>query len=333
LNERPKILVIGVGSIGERHLRCFKSTDRCDIALCETLPERRDKVAMEYDVAGYASIEESLDAESFDAAIVAVPAPFHVLFATQLTEHGLHLLIEKPLGTTFEGVAELQQLVEEKKTQISVGYNMRALSAAFTGMKDAVDSGRFGRPVEIIVTGGQHFPFYRPAYREIYYADPAMGGGAIQDCITHHLNAGEWLVGPITQLVADADHCVLEGVGVEDTVHVITRHGTVMGSFSVNQHQPPNELLITVACEQGAARFDITGQGWFSATEPGGDWQLEAEHELDRAGSYIRQANQFLDQMAGEAGPTCSLVDGIQTLKVNLGVLRSVATRQWVDIE
>ncbi|SVE44721.1 uncharacterized protein METZ01_LOCUS497575, partial [marine metagenome] len=166
-----------------------------------------------------------------------------------------------------------------------------------------------------------------------YYADPAMGGGAIQDCITHHLNAGEWLVGPITQLVADAGHCVLEGVEVEDTVHVITRHDTVMGSFSINQHQPPNECKMTVVCERGVTRFDITGQRWFSATEPGGDWQLEAEYKLDRDGPYIRQANRFLDQLAGEAGPTCSLADGVQTLKVNLGVLRSVATRQWVDIE
>jgi len=302
------------------------------MALCETLVDRRDKVASEYGVAGYASIEETLDAQSFDAAVIAVPASFHVPIATQLTEHGLHLLIEKPLGTTLEGVTELLQLIEEKKTQVSVGYNMRALPA-LAEMKDAVDSGRFGRPVEIIVTCGQHFPFYRPAYRDIYYADPAMGGGAIQDCTTHHLNAGEWLVGPITQLVADAGHCVLEGVEVEDTVHVITRHDTVMGSFSINQHQPPNECIMTVVCEQGAARFDITGHRWLSASEPDGAWQLESEHKLDRDGPYIRQANRFLDQMVGEAVPSCSLGEGIQTLKVNLGVLRSVATHQWVDIE
>ncbi|SVD86353.1 uncharacterized protein METZ01_LOCUS439207, partial [marine metagenome] len=111
LSKRPNILVIGVGSIGERHLRCFKSTDRCDMALCETLLDRRDGVAMEYGVAGYASIEEALDAQSFDAAIIAVPAPFHVPLATQLTGHGLHLLIEKPLATTLEGVTELLQLI------------------------------------------------------------------------------------------------------------------------------------------------------------------------------------------------------------------------------
>ncbi len=42
-----------------------------------------------------------------------------------------------------------------------------------------------------------------------------IGGGAIQDAITHTMNAAEWLVGPIDSLVADARHCVLEGVDVE----------------------------------------------------------------------------------------------------------------------
>lgn len=332
MKERPNILIVGVGSIGERHLRCFQSTNRCESALCETLPERREQVAANYGVTGFASVDVALDAGRFDAAVIAAPAPFHIPLATQLTEHGLHLLIEKPLSTSLDGVADLQRLVEEKQTQVAIGYSMRAYPA-LAEMKTAIDSGRFGPPVQLIVTGGQHFPFYRPAYREIYYADHAMGGGAIQDGLTHQFNAAEWLVGPITRLVADADHCVLEGVEVEDTVHVITRHGPVLGSYSINQHQPPSDYRITVACEKGAARFETTGHRWLSATELGGDWQLEAEHELDRDSVYISQARRFLDQISGHAEPLCSLTDGVQTLKVNLAALHSVETRQWIDIE
>lgn len=332
MNERPNILIIAAGSIGERHLRCFQSTNRCETALCETLPERREQVAAKYGVTGFASVDVALDTGRFDAAVIATPAPFHIPLATQLTEHGLHLLIEKPLGTSLDGVADLQRLVEEKQTQVALGYSMRAYPA-LAEMKATIDSGRFGQPVQLIVTGGQHFPFYRPAYREIYYADRAMGGGAIQDCVTHHFNAGEWLVGPITRLVADADHCVLEGVEVEDTVHVITRHGPVMGSFSINQHQPPNECRTTVICKNGAARFEANSQRWLTAKELGGEWQLEARHELDRDSAYVSQAGQFLDQISGHAEPLCSLAEGIQTLKTIIAALRSVDTRQWIDIE
>ena len=87
---------------------------------------------------------------------------------------------------------------------------------------------RFGRPVQLTVTAGQHFPTFRPAYKNIYYADRVQGGGAIQDAMTHYLNAGEWLLGPIDRIVADAAHQVLEGVAVEDTVHCLARHGAAM---------------------------------------------------------------------------------------------------------
>ena len=56
-------------------------------------------------------------------------------------------------------------------------------------MKQEIDACRFGRIVQVIAVSGQHFPFYRPAYRETYYTDHATGGGAIQDALTHTINA------------------------------------------------------------------------------------------------------------------------------------------------
>ena len=50
----------------------------------------------------------------------------------------------------------------------------------------------------------------------------------------------------VERVVADAAHQVLEGVTVEDTVHLLARHGSVMASYSLNQHQAPNEITITV---------------------------------------------------------------------------------------
>ncbi len=49
-----------------------------------------------------------------------------------------------------------------------------------------------------------------------------MGGGN-QNALTHLINAGEWLIGPVDRILADAAHQLLPGVDVEDTVHVIAR--------------------------------------------------------------------------------------------------------------
>lgn len=325
------ILVIGAGSIGERHIRCFQRTGRANVSVCELNTELRDRIGETYGLAQkFASFEQALD-HRFDAAVICTPAHLHISMAVQLIGHDFGILIEKPLSTTIDGVDALLSVVSERQIPASVAYVLRQ-HPALVAMKAALDSGRFGRPVQIAYTGGQHFPFYRPAYRQIYYARHETGGGAIQDALTHVMNAAEWLVGPVTRLTADADHCVLEGVDVEDTVHVMTRHGNVMGSFCMNQHQPPNETTLTVICEGGAARYDGNRCCWLSCTEPDQPWQVEEEFTLERDDLFVRQADAFLDQLEGWAAAACPLDAALQTLKVNLAALESVRSGQWVKL-
>lgn len=330
--EKNRILIIGVGSIGERHVRCFKETDRVEVSICETMAERREDVARRYDVPAFATVEAAIDSGSFDAAVIASPAPFHIPLAQQLADQELDLLIEKPLSLSMDGVDTLVTSAKDKGLKVSVGFNFRSLPTLLE-MRQAIAEGSFGRPVQINVRAGQHFPFYRPAYRDIYYARREMGGGAIQDLVPHQLNAAEWMVGHVTRVVADCEHCVLEGVDVEDTVHILARHGNVMGALSLNQHQPPNEFVITVMCEQGAARWELAGQRWLSAKENGGDWKTERTDNFQRDDYYILQANRFLDHVENKGPVPCSLEDGVHTLKSILAVQQSVRTGQWVDVK
>ncbi len=328
----PHILIIGVGSIGERHLRCFQSTGRCTLALCEPMDDRRDQVAQRYQVNGYRTWQEALEHEEFSAAVIASPAPWHVSTAQALTQRGLDLLIEKPLSLTADGISCLAETIERQRTRVTVGFVYRALPA-LQQMRAAVHSGTFGRVVQIQVHSGQHFPFYRPAYREIYYADPALGGGLIQDMLPHPLNVVQWIAGPATRVVVDASHQVLPGVEVEDTVNLIARHGNVMASISVNQHQSVSEFVITVLCEQGAARWELAGQRWLTAKENGGQWTEQASFVHARDDYYILQANAFLDLLDGKAEPLCPLADAIDTLKSTLAILESRASGKWVTVK
>ncbi len=94
---------------------------------------------------------------------------------------------------------------------------------------DALSEERFGKPLQLVYVGGQHFPFYRQLIARpiTYVARP--GGGAIQDIATHMVSAAEWLVGPVT--ARRRCGAILDGTSVEDTVvTLLTRHVRV-GSF------------------------------------------------------------------------------------------------------
>ena len=325
-----QILVIGGGSIGERHVRCFQKTERANVALCELSDDVRERVGRQYGLRRCFEKFEDVPLQDFDAAVICTPAHLHIPMAMRAAEAGIGILIEKPLSISMSGIDELQNLIDAKQIPVSVAYTMRH-HPVIQAMKKAIDSGRFGSPVQIVCSGGQHFPFYRPAYRETYYTRHDTGGGAIQDAITHTMNAAEWLVGPIDRLVADAEHCVLDGVDVEDTVHMMTRHGNVLGSFNLNQYQAANESSITVVCEQGTVRMESHHCRWLSACEPGSDWIVEAVFELERDDLYVGQAEAFLDQLDGKRAPACSLEEGLQTLKVNLAALESVQSGKWIN--
>ena len=307
------------------------------MSLVEVNPALRATIAERYAVHGYANLDEALSdrgsapAGQVLSAVVATPANHHVDIAMRLAKASRHLLIEKPLSTNIDDVSKLASVVQERAVVVSVAYVYRCFPA-LVAMREALHSGRFGKPVEIVAVCGQNFPTYRPAYRDIYYNNHATGGGAIQDALTHVLNAGEWLVGPIDRLVADAAHQVLADVNVEDTVHVLTRHGDVLGSYSLNQHQAPNEGMLTVICEKGTLRWESHTQRWRWMIEPDEAWHDQPHEPQPRDAAFIHQANCFLDAVEGKRKPLCPLDEGAQTLRVNLAALASVQSRSWQSV-
>ncbi|MCF6313776.1 MAG: Gfo/Idh/MocA family oxidoreductase [Verrucomicrobiales bacterium] len=178
--------------------------------------------------------------------MIAAPAHLHIPLAQSCADAGCHLLIEKPLSTSTVGIDHLMATLEQKQLIASVAFIFRA-HPVIQAMKAALDSRRFGKALEFVALSAQHFPTYRPAYREIYYNNHAAGGGLFQDGLPHMLNAVEWILVPTRKILADSAHLKLEGVEVEDSVNVLTRHGEhseIMGTFSSKRHLPHHPKIL-----------------------------------------------------------------------------------------
>ena len=178
MTDGHHVLVIGAGSIGERHIRCLLATGRARVCFTEIRQDLREQVAARYPrVTSFDDIDEALRS-GVSAAVIATPAPLHVAQAAQLVERGMHVLIEKPLSVTTDGIERLKSLVRERQVVAAVAYVYRA-HPALASMREAIRGGELGRPVQLVMVSGQNFPFYRPAYRQTYYARHSSGGGAV----------------------------------------------------------------------------------------------------------------------------------------------------------
>jgi len=327
---KKRLLVIGAGSIGERHIRCFLATGRATVSFVEPNEKLRGIVAERYGVPAFSSVDDALLNE-FDAAVIATPAHTHIAITQQCVNRKIASLIEKPLAVNLDGIAELQASSERNNVPVSVAYVYRSHPGVEV-MHRTLRDGTHGRPLQLVVFCGQNFPFYRPAYASTYYAKRESGGGAVQDALTHLFNAAQWLIGHFDSVVADAAHQALPNVEVEDTAHVLARHGGLLATYAMNQYQAPNEISICVVCEQGTLKLELHNQRLLMQKDPGASWTVLGKYPLERDEWFIRQANQFMDVVAGDAKPLCPLSEGIHTLKVNLAVLRSLETRRWETV-
>lgn len=319
------ILIIGCGSIGERHLRCFQKTGRCEVSVCDANAKLLGEVAARYGVTSFPSLADALKAQKFDALVICTPAHTHLSIALEGVAHSAALFIEKPLSVTFDGIEETRAAIAQSGRFVAVAYVYHCFPW-IAAAREFLCTGTLGKPLHASVVAGQHFPTFRPAYRDIYYTRHETGGGGIQDALTHLVNAMEWMIGPMTRLFCDASHQQLEGVTVEDTVNVAARHGSVLASYAMTQFQAANEAVFQIHCERGSVRIDSHAQRWGHMNLGDKDWTWHTTQPLERDDLFIAQANAFLDGMDGKTTPLCTFDEAVQTLRFNRAALQSAAT-------
>jgi predicted dehydrogenase len=237
-------------------------------------------------------------------------------------EVGTHVLIEKPLSHSLQGIEELLRAREYRGRQAAVAY-VYHMFPVLTQTRLFLKGDPLGAIRQAVFTSGQPFHRLRPAYAQTYYRDRRTGGGAIQDALTHAANWIESIIGPADSVLCDCAHLVLPDVDVEDTVHVSARHGSILANYVLNQFQAPNETTIQLNATRGSLKVEFHNQRWGIFREGDATWSWHEASVPDRDAHFVAQANAFLDQIEGKPSSLCSLTAAVQTLRFNLAALAS----------
>ena len=122
MSKLPTVLIIGCGSIGERHLRTFQSTGRCHVIACDTRPAILADMAEKYKVETSTDWKTAMASPACTTVVICTPAPYHVPMATEVLKSGRHCLIEKPLALSLEGMDELTAAHQASGRACHVAY-------------------------------------------------------------------------------------------------------------------------------------------------------------------------------------------------------------------
>lgn len=236
-SKKYKVLMIGLGSIGQRHVRNLRRVlgDRCEISayrvrrLQQTFSDTmqiRDGVNLEeeYHIKVFEDLEEALDAGP-DLVFVTNITSKHMECALAAARKGCHIFLEKPVSDSLEGVEELLRLQKEKGLHIFMGYQNR-YHPCVKKMIEYLEKDALGKLVSVDAAFCERLTTMHTYedYSTTYMARKEMGGGPILNLQIHDLDYLQWIFGMPISLFAIADKHSNLKIDVED--HAVINYVT-----------------------------------------------------------------------------------------------------------
>jgi predicted dehydrogenase len=142
--EPIKVGVIGNGYWGPNLIRNFVELASSDlVAVADLRTERLEHIKARYPGVHTTDDYWDLFSMGLDAVVVATPPATHFRIARDCLEHGLHLLVEKPLTLNSQDALELIEIAERRGLALMVGHTFE-YNAAVRMLRDLIDEGELG---------------------------------------------------------------------------------------------------------------------------------------------------------------------------------------------
>lgn len=331
-----RILIVGLGSIGKRHLRIARELfPDADIRVlrhqeCLSIPKYADGC--------FSTIEQAVEFLPQIAAI-ANPAPFHLSVAQRLADVKVHLLIEKPISSSKDGVTQLIETANKEGTVLLTGYNLRFLSS-LQWFRNYILGGTIGRVVSVRCEIGQYLPLWRPEtdYRQTVSAHRELGGGALLE-LSHEIDYLRWIFGEIDWVQATLSRQSSLEIDVEDTVHLIIGFTPVMDGFeligtaTLDFVRHDTTRLCTAIGENGSLRWNGLSGIVEYFTAGACDWCELFRKQHQRDDSYLAEWLHFLECIKKRQIPLITGHDGLMVLNIIDAVRQSSGSKQRTNVE
>jgi predicted dehydrogenase len=329
-----KIMIAGLGSIGRRHLRNLLSLGERDILLYRThqstLPdEELAAFPIETDLAAALSHRP-------EAVIVANPTALHLRVAIPAAEAGCHLLMEKPVSHTLEGIDALHKALEHGGGMMLVGFQFR-FHPTLQKAAELLHAGAIGKALSVRAHWGEYLPGFHPweDYRASYAARGELGGGVVLT-LCHPLDYMGWLLGEADALWAFTSRQSLMEITVEDTAEIGLRFksGTT-GSVHLDYTQRPATHTLEIVGEGGTMR-------WENASGKLSVYQVQTQTPawedflpptgFERNDLFLAEMRHFLALVRNEEKSVCDLQEGVRSLRWALAAHQSAKEKRLVEL-
>jgi predicted dehydrogenase len=139
--DRLRLGVVGVGHLGRFHALIYSRMDDVElVGVADRDPSAAARVAAECGCRAFDAPGSLLD--RVDAVSIVVPTTAHLAVARPFLEHGVHMLMEKPIAASLDEGRQIVRLAEAGTARLQIGH-LERFNAGVMALAERISRPRF----------------------------------------------------------------------------------------------------------------------------------------------------------------------------------------------
>jgi predicted dehydrogenase len=320
-----KAAVIGVGSMGTHHARVYSEIPDVElVGIADIDAAAVERISRRHGCPAYTDFRALLDEQKPEIVSVAVPTAMHLPVALEVTQRGIHLLVEKPIAPDVGEGLQIIQAAERTGVHLMVGHIER-FNPAILALKERLEAGELGQIFQI------------EARREGPFPTRVNDVGVTIDLAVHDLDIIRYVTGAeIERVYAETERHVHQTH--EDMLNALIRlrDGTV-GTLVINWLTPTKIRELYITGERGMFRVNYITQDMFfyeNGTVNDESWQTlqilrgvsegrMISHVIKKREPLRVELEAFLAAIQGKASVAVSGQDSLKVLMLARALVHS----------
>lgn len=299
------------------------------VAAASRSADKRATFAAKYGCRPLPGYEAVLADPEVEAVFLTTPHTLHAQHVIAAAEAGKHVFVEKPFALTVADARRAGEACRRAGVALAVGHQRRRF-AATRALKRLVESGAFGRPIQIEgnLSSGTGFTYTPAAWRTVRDESPA---GPMTSLGIHYVDTYQYLLGPIARVMAMCRQRVLTGMAIDDSAAILFEFASGALGYLGTSSVLANRLgWFALHGSEAQAWSDESGGGRLTLQKRGA--AAPEPVELAPAEPVVEQLAEFARCVRENQRPEVGGEEATASVAVLEAIVESSATGRAVDV-
>tara|TARA_Y100000591_G_C21809511_1_gene687041 strand:- start:241 stop:1293 length:1053 start_codon:yes stop_codon:yes gene_type:complete len=349
MKKISKVLITGLGSIGQRHVRNIRKTYGKSISIIAYRIRKKNtvinadmtvsdgiSVEKKYDIISFYDLEEAL-AQKPDVVFITNPNSLHIPIAIEAAKRGCHLYIEKELSNNWKGVNELSKIIKSKNLVAFVAYQRR-FHPGYEMIYKTIKSGKLGNILSVNINSGEYIKDWHPYedFRKMHAAVRELGGGSLMHQ-THELNLLLWYFGLPKKILALGGSVSKLRLDVEDSVDIMLEFLSdakkVVAHVHIDLLQRPARRICEIIGDESYLYFDFFKNELIIQSNKNGQIDRYSYENFNRDDMFISAISEFFSCIEkNKVSDKLNLDEGIKSMKISMAAKESLLEEKMINL-